>query len=196
MPRHSSPCLKKQPNLIKKATEELDRVIGRERWVEEKDLEQLPYIDAIMKETMRRHPAVVILPPHLAVENSNVAGYDVCKGTLVFVNTWSMGRDPKLWEEPEEFRPERFLGNIGIDLQGQSFELLPFGSGRRMCPGYKLGLKMIRTCLANMLHGFNWKLPGNVKVEDLGMEEAYGMVTTRKFPLVAVMEPRLPVHLY
>ncbi|KAM1047281.1 hypothetical protein ACFX2C_026654 [Malus domestica] len=186
----------KQPSLIKKATEELDRVIGRERWVEEKDLAQLPYIDAIMKETMRRHPAVVILPPHLAVENSNVAGYDVCKGTVVFVNTWSMGRDPKLWEEPEEFRPERFLGNIGIDLQGQSFELLPFGSGRRMCPGYKLGLKMIRTCLANMLHGFNWKLPGNVKVEDLGMEEAYGMITTRKFPLVAVMDPRLPVHLY
>ncbi|XP_008242247.1 PREDICTED: flavonoid 3'-monooxygenase-like [Prunus mume] len=185
----------KQPNLIEKATEELDRVIGKERWVEEKDLENLPYMDAIMKETMRKHPAVVMLPPHLALEDCNVAGYDVRKGTLVLVNLWSMGRDPTLWDAPDEFRPERFLGKA-IDVKGQSFELLPFGSGRRMCPGYSLGLKMIGSCLANVLHGFNWKLPENVKVEDLGMEEVYGLVTPRKFPLVAVTEPRLPIHLY
>ncbi|ONH97577.1 hypothetical protein PRUPE_7G198100 [Prunus persica] len=185
----------KQPNLIKKATQELDRVIGRERWVEEKDLENLPYIDAIMKETMRKHPVVAMLPPHLALEDCNVAGYDICKGTLVFVNTWSMGRDPTLWDAPDEFRPERFIGKA-IDVKGQSFEFLPFGSGRRMCPGYSLGLKVIRSCLANMLHGFNWKLSENVKKEDLSMEEVYGLLTPRKFPLVAVVEPRLPIYLY
>ncbi|XP_022731091.1 flavonoid 3'-monooxygenase-like [Durio zibethinus] len=185
----------KQPQLIIKATEELDRVIGRERWVEEKDIPQLPYIDAIMKETMRKHPVAVMLAPHLALEDCNVAGYDIRKGTTVFINTWSMGKDPLLWEEPEEFRPERFLGKK-IDVKGQNFELLPFGSGRRMCPGYSLGLKMIQSSLANLLHGFNWKLPDNTKAEDLSMEEVYGLATPRKFPLVAVLEPRLPLHLY
>ncbi|XVF48885.1 hypothetical protein PTKIN_Ptkin03bG0224300 [Pterospermum kingtungense] len=185
----------KQPQLIRKATEELDRVIGRERWVEERDIPQLPYIDAIMKETMRIHPAAVLLAPHLALEDCNVAGYDIRKGTTIFINTWSVGRDPLLWEEPEEFRPERFLGKK-IDVKGQSFELLPFGSGRRMCPGYSLGLKMIQSNLANLLHGFNWKLPDNTKPENLSMEELYGLTTQRKFPLVAVVEPRLPLHLY
>ncbi|PRQ47022.1 putative flavonoid 3'-monooxygenase [Rosa chinensis] len=186
----------KQPHLIRKATEELDRVIGRERWVEEKDIPQLPYVDAIMKETMRKHPVVVLLPPHLALQDCNVAGFDILKGTRVFINTWSIGRDPSVWDAPEEFNPERFLGNKAIDVKGQSFELLPFGSGRRMCPGYSLGLKMIGSCLANMLHGFNWKLPENMKPEDLSMDEVYGLATLRKFPLVAVVEPRLPIHLY
>ncbi|KAB2024456.1 hypothetical protein ES319_D06G088300v1 [Gossypium barbadense] len=163
----------RQPQLIRQATEELDRVIGRERWVEERDIPQLPYINAIMKETMRKHPVSVLLAPHLALEDCNVAGYHIRKGTRVFVNTWSIGRDPLLWEKPEEFRPER-----------------------RMCPGYSLGVKMIQSSLANLLHGFNWKLPDNTKAEDLSMDEVYGLATPRKFPLVAVIEPRLPLHLY
>lgn len=185
----------RQPQLIRQATEELDRVIGRERWVEERDIQQLPYIDAIMKETMRKHPVAVLLAPHLALEDCNVAGYHIRKGTRVFVNTWSIGRDPLLWEQPEEFRPERFIGRK-IDVKGQNFELLPFGSGRRMCPGYSLGLKMIQSSLANLLHGFNWKLPDNTKAEELSMDEVYGLATPRKFPLDAVIEPRLPLHLY
>ncbi|CAK9159208.1 unnamed protein product [Ilex paraguariensis] len=187
--------LVKHPHIIKKATEELDRIVGKDRWVEERDIPQLPYMDAIIKETMRLHPVVVLLAPHLALEDCNVAGYNIRKGTRVFINTWSIGRDPSLWDEPEEFRPERFLGK-GIDVKGQSFELLPFGSGRRMCPGYSLGLKMIQSSLANMLHGFNWKLPGNMKEENLSMEEVFGLTTIRKFPLVAVLEPRLSAHLY
>ncbi|KAL4613779.1 hypothetical protein ACB092_07G005000 [Castanea dentata] len=185
----------KQPHLIKKATEELDRVIGRERWVEEKDIPQLPYIDAIMKETMRKHPVAGLLAPHLAIQDCDVAGYKIRKGTRVFINTWSIGRDPSIWEAPEEFRPERFMGK-DIDVKGQNFELLPFGSGRRMCPGYSLGLKVVSSTLANMLHGFNWKLQDNMKCEELSMDEVYGLTTCRKFPLVAVMEPRLSLHLY
>ncbi|KAG6723157.1 hypothetical protein I3842_03G195500 [Carya illinoinensis] len=187
--------LLKQPHLMKKATEELDRVIGKDRWVEEKDIPQLPYINAIMKETMRKHPVVVMMIPHLALEDCEVAGYDIRKGTRVFINTWSIGRDPSVWNSPEEFCPERFLGS-SIDVKGQHFELLPFGSGRRMCPGYSLGRKMISSSLANMLHGFEWKLEDDTKPEDLGMEEIYGMTTPRKFPLVAVVKPRLPCHLY
>ncbi|GMJ07280.1 TRANSPARENT TESTA 7, CYTOCHROME P450 75B1 [Hibiscus trionum] len=185
----------KQPQLIRKATEELDRVIGRERWVEEKDIPQLPYIDAIMKETMRKHPVAPLLAPHMAMEDCNVAGFDIRKGTRVFVSTWSIGRDPSLWEQPDEFRPERFLGR-NIDVKGQSFELLPFGAGRRMCPAYNLGLKMIQLSTAKLLQAFNWKLPDNTKLEDLSMEEAPGITTPRKFPLVALIEPRLPLHLY
>ncbi|XP_059433414.1 trimethyltridecatetraene synthase-like [Corylus avellana] len=187
--------LLKKPHLIKKATEELDRVIGKDRWVEEKDVMQLPYIDAIMKETMRKHPAAVLLAPHLALEDCNVDGYDIRKGTRVFINVWGMGRDPSIWDAPEEFNPERFLGNA-IDVKGHNFELLPFGSGRRMCPGYSLGLKMISSSLANMLHGFEWNLPDNTEAEELSMEELYGLATPRKVPLVAVMKPRLPLHLY
>ncbi|KAL4298023.1 hypothetical protein GQ457_12G021940 [Hibiscus cannabinus] len=187
--------LMKQPQLITKATQELDRVIGRERWVEERDIPQLPYLDAIMKETMRKHSVAPLLAPHMAMEDCKVAGYDIRKGTRVFINTWSIGRDPSLWEQPEEFRPERFLGR-NIDVKGRSFELLPFGAGRRMCPGYNLGLKMIQLSIANLLQAFNWKLPGNMKVEDLSMEEAPGITAPRKFPLVAILEPRLPLHMY
>ena len=187
--------LLKQPHLIKKATVELDKVIGRDRWVEERDIPQLPYINAIMKETTRKHPVAVLLAPHLALEDCNIAGYEIRKGTRIFINTWSIGRNPSIWDAPEEFCPERFLGK-DIDVKGQNFELLPFGSGRRMCPGYSLGLKMINSSLANLLHGFNWKLPDNMKVEDLGMDEVYGLATPRKFPLIAVVEPRLPLNLY
>lgn len=188
--------LLKQPELIKKATEELDKVIGRERWVQEKDIPQLPYIEAIMKETMRKHPVAVLLAPHLALEDCVVGGFDIPKGTVVFINTWSMGRNPDVWDAPEDFRPERFLQGKAIDVKGQNFELLPFGSGRRMCPGYSLGLKMISSMIANLLNGFNWKLPENIKEEELSMEEVYGLATPRKFPVVAVLEPRLPLHLY
>ncbi|XP_059431770.1 trimethyltridecatetraene synthase-like [Corylus avellana] len=187
--------LMKQPHLINKATEELDRVIGKDKWVEEKDIPQLPYINAIMKETMRKHPVAVLLAPHSALEDGNIAGYDISKGSTVLINTWGMGRDPSIWDAPQEFRPERFLGKA-IDVKGQYFELLPFGSGRRMCPGYNLGLKVVSSTLANMLHGFEWKFPDNVKPEDLSMEEVYSSGASRKFPLVAVTKPRLPLHLY
>nr|AUR26640.1 cytochrome P450 oxidase 75B1-like protein [Platycodon grandiflorus] len=187
--------LMKQPHLIKKATEELDKVIGRDRWVEERDFPQLPYLAAILKETMRLHPVAVLLAPHAALEDCKVAGYDIYKGTTVFINVWSIGRDPQIWEDPEKFMPERFLGKV-TDVKGQHFELLPFGSGRRMCPGYTLALKMMGSSLANLLHGFNWKLPDNMEIEDISMDEVYGLATPRKFPLVAITEPRLPLHLY
>ncbi|XP_062008754.1 trimethyltridecatetraene synthase-like [Rosa rugosa] len=187
--------LLKKPEIFKKATEELDRVIGRERWVEEKDIVDLPFIDAIAKETMRLHPVAPMLVPRLAREDCQVAGYDIPKGTRILVSVWTIGRDPTLWDNPDEFCPERFIGR-DIDVKGQDFELLPFGSGRRMCPGYSLGIKVIHSSLANLLHGFTWRLPDGMKKEDLNMEEIFGLSTPKKFPLVAVTEPRLPAHLY
>ncbi|KAF3452021.1 hypothetical protein FNV43_RR08117 [Rhamnella rubrinervis] len=187
--------LLKKPEIFKKATEELDRVIGRERWVEEKEIVNLPYIDAIAKETMRLHPVVPMLVPRCSREDVKIAGYDIPKDTRVLVNVWTIGRDPNVWDKPNEFCPERFIGK-SIDVKGQDYELLPFGSGRRMCPGYSLGIKVIQSSLANLLHGFTWKLPGNMKKEDLNMEEVFGLSTPKKIPLLVLAEPKLPVHLY
>ncbi|CAO2202095.1 unnamed protein product [Urochloa humidicola] len=187
--------LLRKPTIFAAATEELDRVVGRGRWVTEEDVARLPYLNAIIKETMRVHPIVPLLVPRVAREDADVGGYDIPKGTLVLVNVWTIGRDPALWEKPEEFTPERFLGRK-IDVKGQDFELLPFGSGRRMCPGYNLGLKEVQLCLANLLHGFTWRLPEGMKKEDLSMDEVFGLSTTRKVPLEVVVEPKLPAELY
>uniref|UniRef100_A0A2P2PI79 Cytochrome P450 71A1-like n=1 Tax=Rhizophora mucronata TaxID=61149 RepID=A0A2P2PI79_RHIMU len=187
--------LLKKPEIFEKATEELDRVIGRERWVQEKDIVNLPFVDAIVKETMRLHPVAPMLVPRMAREDVKLEGYDIAKGTRALVNVWTIGRDPKLWDNPDEFCPERFIGKA-IDVKGHDFELLPFGAGRRMCPGYPLGIKVIQTSLANLLHGFKWKLPDGMKKEELNMEEIFGLSTPRKIPLVSVVDPRLPAHLY
>uniref|UniRef100_A0ACD5UWC1 Uncharacterized protein n=1 Tax=Avena sativa TaxID=4498 RepID=A0ACD5UWC1_AVESA len=184
-----------KPEAYAKATEELDRLVSRGRWVTEKDMPSLPYVEAIVKETMRLHPVAPMLVPRLSREDTSIQGYDIPAGTRVLVNVWSIGRDPELWDAPEEFRPERFL-NSSLDVKGQDYELLPFGSGRRMCPGYNLGLKMIQVSLANLLHGFQWRLPDGVINEQLSMEEIFGLSTPRKYPLEAVLRPKLPAHLY
>ena len=155
----------------------------------------LPYIDAIIKETMRLHPVAPMLVPRLSREDCNIAGYDILKGTRVLVNVWTIGRDPTLWDKPNEFYPERFIGKA-IDVKGHDYELLPFGAGRRMCPGYSLGLKVIQSSLSNLLHGFTWSLPEIMKIEDFNMEEIFGLSTPKKFPLEVVVKPRLPKHVY
>ncbi|CAD6245387.1 unnamed protein product [Miscanthus lutarioriparius] len=187
--------LLRKPSIFAMATEELDRVIGHGRWVTEKDIAHLPYLQTIVKETMRLHPIVPLLIPRVTREDASIAGYDIPKGTHVLVNVWTIGRDPALWDAPEEFMPERFVGSK-IDVKGQDFELLPSGSGRRMCPGYNLGLKEIQLSLANLLHGFAWRLPEGVAKEDLSMDEVFGLSTTRKLPLEVVVQPRLPAELY
>ena len=156
---------------------------------------RLPYMDAIVKETMRLHMVVPLLSPRLSREDTSVGGrYDIPAGTRVLINAWTISRDPALWDAPEEFWPERFVGSK-IDVKGQDFELLPFGSGRRMCPGYSLGLKVIQVTLVNLLHGFAWRLPDGMTKEELSMEEVFGLSTPRKFPLQAVVEPKLPARL-
>ncbi|XP_039170760.1 trimethyltridecatetraene synthase-like [Eucalyptus grandis] len=187
--------LLKNPHIFNKATQELDNIIGRERWVQEAGVMNLPYLNAVIKEIMRLHPVGAFIAHHFASQDCEVAGYDIPKGTRVLVSKWSIGRDPELWDDPENFRPERFIGKA-IDVKGQDFELLPFGSGRRMCPGYNLGLRMIQTTLANLIHGFSWKLPENMTREELNMEEVPGLSTPKKIPFIAVAEPRLPLHLY
>jgi cytochrome P450 len=192
--------LLRHPNATEAATEELDRVVGRGRWVTERDLPELPYVEAVVKETMRLHPVGPLLIPHHAREDTVVGGYDVPAGTRLLVNTWAVGRDPASWpDEPDAFRPERFLAEgsgEGVDVRGTHFRLLPFGSGRRMCPAYNLAMKEMVAAMANLVHGFSWRLPDGVAPGDLSMEEFFGLNVSRKEPLRAVAEPRLPAHLY
>ncbi|PUZ68468.1 hypothetical protein GQ55_2G030900 [Panicum hallii var. hallii] len=191
--------LLRHPEAMAAATDELDRVVGRGRWVTERDLPDLPYIDAVVKETLRLHPVGPLLVPHHARKDTVVAGYDVPAGARVLVNAWAIARDPASWPDaPDAFRPERFLGgaSAGLDVRGAHFELLPFGAGRRICPAYDLALKLVAAGVASMVQGFAWRLPDGVAPEDVSMEEHVGLSTKRKVPFVAVAEPRLPAHLY
>ncbi|CAL4977145.1 unnamed protein product [Urochloa decumbens] len=192
--------LLRHPAAMAAAAAELDRVVGRERWATESDLPGLPYVEAVVKETMRLHPVGPLLIPHHAREDTVVAGYDVPAGARLLVNMWAVGRDPASWpEEPGAFRPERFLaggGAEGVDVRGAHFQLLPFGAGRRMCPAHSLAMKEMVGAMANLVHGFSWRLPEGVAPVDLSMEEFFGLNVSRKEPLVAVAEPRLPAHLY
>ncbi|KAH6763854.1 hypothetical protein C2S51_015103 [Perilla frutescens var. frutescens] len=185
----------KQPSIIEKAKVELNRVIGRNRWVEESDFTHLPYIDAIIIETFRLRPLGTLLAPRYAIQDCNVAGYDIPKGTTIIVSPWTIQRDPNLWDAPEEFVPERFIGR-DIDMSGSNFTLLPFGSGRRRCVGFNLGLKTVRTTLANLLHGFELKLVEGMRPQDICMDEQYGLSTHPKHPLSIILKPTLPAHLY
>ncbi|PWA37112.1 cytochrome P450 [Artemisia annua] len=185
----------KHPEIFEKATEELDRVIGQDRWVEEKDMPNLPYIKAILKESLRLHPVAPLLVPRRARADCKVAGYYIPEDTQILVSVWTIGRDPKLWDKSLEFCPERFIGSE-IDLKGNNFELLAFGTGRRMCPGYSLGLKIMESSLANLLHGFNWKLPGEMTKEEVSMEELFGLTTCLKTPLVVVATQKLALEMY
>ncbi|KAJ3692126.1 hypothetical protein LUZ60_012476 [Juncus effusus] len=187
--------LLKKPETLHKAIEELDRVIGKDRLVEEKDMQNLPYMEAIVKETMRLHPVNPLTGLRLSREDTTVLGYHIPAGTQIYVNVWSIGRDPGIWKSPDEFNPDRFIGSM-IDVKGQDFELLPFGSGRRMCPGYNLGLKMIQMSLANLLHAFRLDFSEGMKKEELSMDEIFGITTMKKVPLRILVEPKLSPHLY
>ena len=192
--------LLRRPDAMAATTAELDRVVGRGRWATESDLPALPYLHAVLKETMRLHHIAPLLVPRRAREDTVVGGYDIPAGARVLVNMWAVARDPASWPDaPEGFRPERFLAGGGaedVDVRGTHFELLPFGAGRRMCPAYNLAMKEMAAALANLVHGFTWRLPDGVAPEDVSMEEFFGLTTSMKVPLVAIAEPRLPEHLY
>ncbi|KAJ7527762.1 hypothetical protein O6H91_16G069800 [Diphasiastrum complanatum] len=185
----------RNPSVLEKAHQELDRIVGRERIVEEDDIPQLKYLQAIVKETFRLHPAVPLLVPHESTQAVQIAGYDIPAKSRLLVNAWAFGRDPSSWEKPLEFFPDRFLNNT-IDIRGKDYELIPFGSGRRGCPGLELGLINVQLGMAALLQSFNWSLPYPQRPADLDMTELFGLTLPRASPLCAVATPRLPRHLY
>lgn len=179
------------PNIMQKAREEIDIVVGRNRVVEESDIINLPYLQSIVKETLRLHPTGPMIVRE-STENCSIGGYDIPSKTRIFVNVWAVGRDPNHWENPLEFIPERFVSKDGsgkseLDVRGQHFHLLPFGSGRRSCPGTSLALQVVQTSLAAMIQCFDWKVDG-INVD---MEEGPGLTLPRAHPLICTPVPRL-----
>ncbi|KAK8495674.1 hypothetical protein V6N13_100098 [Hibiscus sabdariffa] len=179
---------------LRRAQQELDQEIGRDRWVQESDIDKLVYLKAVIKETFRLYPPAPLSVPHEATEDCRVSGYHVPKGTRLLVNLWKLHRDPRVWSNPEEFRPERFLTtHEKADILGQCFELIPFGSGRRSCPGMTLALQVIYLTIASLLQGFELTTPLNAAVD---MSQGTGAVMPMTTPLELVLTPRLPSHLY
>ncbi|KAK2976249.1 hypothetical protein RJ640_021960 [Escallonia rubra] len=158
------------PPFMKKAQDEVRQLIGKGDNVGEDDLEKLPYLKAVVKETMRLHPAGPLLVPRETTQSCVINGYEIQPKTLVFVNAWAIGRDPEAWENPQKFLPERFLGDSTIDYKGRHFELVPFGAGRRGCPGMSMGAMTVELALANLLHSFDWELPAGTEKEDMDTE--------------------------
>ncbi|XP_042006332.1 cytochrome P450 71AU50-like [Salvia splendens] len=185
--------LMKHPAVMKKLQQELESVVGLDQMVEESHLEKLQYLDCVVKEAMRLHPVGPLLIPHESMEDCEVGGFHVPKKARVIVNVWAIGRDPGAWADPDSFAPERFIGSQ-IDLRGHHFELLPFGAGRRGCPGLQLGLTVVKLVLAQLVHCFDWKLPDGMKGSEVDMTENFGVATSRAMPLVAV--PTCRLHKY
>ncbi|XP_059655475.1 geraniol 8-hydroxylase-like [Cornus florida] len=176
------------PKTLLKAKAELDQILGKGSPVEESDIARLPYLQAIVKETFRLHPAVPFLIPRKVDANVEVCGYTVPKDAQVLVNAWAIGRDPSIWTNPNSFMRERFLGTE-IDVRGHDFELIPFGGGRRICPGIPLAIRMVHLMMGTLINSFDWKLEDGIAPEDMNMEEKFGITLQKAQPLRAV-----PVH--
>ncbi|BAT93528.1 hypothetical protein LR48_Vigan02g274800 [Vigna angularis] len=178
------------PRTLKKVQIELRNKIGSGRNMEEKDMENLPYLQAVIKETLRLHPPLPLMVPHMAMESCNMLGYDIPKESQILVNVWAIGRDCKVWDAPLLFWPERFLEpNTVVDYKGRHFEFIPFGSGRRMCPAMPLASRVLTLALGSLLHSFDWVLPDGLKPEEMDMTEGLGITLRKAIPLKAIPVP-------
>ncbi|KAF9591812.1 hypothetical protein IFM89_008462 [Coptis chinensis] len=183
------------PIIFERAREEIDMIVGKNSLVEESDIPNLPYIQAIIKESLRLHPPIPLIG-RVASQDCKIAGYDVPAKTSLFLNVWSMGRDPNNWKDPLEFRPERFMPSQDnevesmstvTDVRGQHFNLLPFGTGRRVCPGISLAMQQVPTVLAALVQCFDWKVTGHKKDPImLNMDERPGLTVPRAHPLILI----------
>ncbi|KAL9447848.1 hypothetical protein AB3S75_015342 [Citrus x aurantiifolia] len=181
-------------DILNKAQNELDILVGTKRQVNESDIKNLVYLQAILKEAMRLYPASPLLIPHKSIEECTISGYNVPTSTQLVINVWKLQRDPHVWEEPCKFQPERFLTrHKDIEVRGQNFELLPFGSGRRTCPGVSFALQVMEFTLAALLHGFDFATPSN---EPLDMGEGLGLSLQKARPLEVLIAPRLSASVY
>ncbi|KAH7652973.1 Premnaspirodiene oxygenase protein [Dioscorea alata] len=179
----------KNPRVMMKANDEVQKVIGNKGRVEEDDLQRLEYLGYVINETLRLHPPLGLLLPRESAEDCKISGYDVPKKTRIMVNAWALGRDPKLWENPDIFLPERFYRS-SINFKGNHMQFIPFGAGRRICPGIQLGIATIMIALAKILYHFNWKLPNEMSGEDIDMTESSGFTNRKKSPLILMATPK------
>ncbi|XP_016459324.1 premnaspirodiene oxygenase-like [Nicotiana tabacum] len=180
----------RNPKVMEKAQIELRQILKGKRRVKENDLKEVRYLKLVIKETLRLHPPLPLLLPRECREQCAINGYDIPIKTKVIVNAWAINRDVEFWEDAERFVPERFNDSRNnMEFIGQEFEYLPFGGGRRMCPGISFGLANIELTLAQLLYYFNWKLPNEMKPEDLDVTETPGSSCRRKCNLYVIATP-------
>ncbi|KAI3686775.1 hypothetical protein L1987_80462 [Smallanthus sonchifolius] len=179
------------PDVLNKSQTEIDSVVGRDRLVNEADLSKLPYLQCIIKETLRMHPAAPLLLPHESSKDCVVGGYRIPHGTMLFVNVWAIQNDPRIWDSPDMFIPERFEGKESITKVKDGLTMMPFGSGRRRCPGENLALRIVGLGLASMIQCFDWKRVGEGLVN---MDESGGFSAPKAQPLVAKYRARSVVE--
>ncbi|KAL2940509.1 Cytochrome P450 71D10 [Bienertia sinuspersici] len=180
--------LLKNPDVMEKAQAELRRVYGEKGVVDETKLHELKYLKLVVREALRLHPPVPLLVPRESMERCQINSYDIPAKTRVIINAWAIARDPEYWSDPDKFNPERFEES-SIDFKGNNFELIPFGAGRRRCPGMTLGIANVELPLAMLLYHFDWKLPNGIQPQDLDMDESYGLTMRRKNNLFAIPIP-------
>ena len=189
--------LVRNPKAMRRATAEVRGAFGARGAVSEHALGELPYLHLVIRETFRLHTPLPLLLPRQCQEPRRVLGYDVPPGATVLANVWALGRDERYWPgDPEAFRPERFEAGAdagGVEFKGADFELLPFGAGRRMCPGMSFGLANVELPLASLLFHFDWEAPGVADPAELDMAEAFGMTAKRKANLLLRPVLRVPV---
>ncbi|CAL4889573.1 unnamed protein product [Urochloa decumbens] len=185
--------LVRNPKVMQKAQAEIREKLQGKPMLTEDDLVNLKYIKLIIKETLRLHPVVPLLLPRECRESCKVMGYNVPKGTTVFVNVWAINRDPKYWDDATAFKPERFKAGT-VDFKGTNFEYTPFGAGRRMCPGMAFAQASMELVLASLLYHFDWELPGDMVPSELDMTEEMGITVRRKHDLYLRPVVRVPPH--
>ena len=182
--------LMRHKNIMKKVQEEIRKVVGYKSKVDENDVNEMNYLKCVVKETMRLHPPAPLLIHRETLSDVRVKGFEIPPKTRVFVNAWTIQRDPEFWNKPDEFIPERFEEQPEIDFKGQDLQYIPFGAGRRGCPGISFGLGSTELLLANLLYWFDWKLPKiGVHMQDIDMSEIHGLTVSKKVPLH--LEPTL-----
>ncbi|KAI3498897.1 hypothetical protein L1887_34683 [Cichorium endivia] len=177
--------LVKNRRVMEKVQAELRHSLKGRKKIYESDIQELDYLKLVIKETLRLHPPLPLLLPRESRVECEIGGYHIPANTKVMINTWKIGCDPDYWTDPKSFIPERFTDNL-INMTGTNFEYLPFGAGRRICPGVNMGLANVELPLAMLLHHFNWELPGGATSEDLDMSEVFGAAIKRKNDLCLV----------
>ncbi|KAL8461165.1 hypothetical protein ACS0TY_032589 [Phlomoides rotata] len=173
------------PEIMTKVKDELTRVVGKSNRFNESHIENLPFLQAVMKETLRLHPPIPFLVPRLSIEETNFMGYQIPKDTQLFVNAWAIGRDPDCWDDPLSFKPDRFLDSK-IDYRGLNFELIPFGAGRRICAGIPLAHRMLHLVLGSLVHEFDWSVDVIGKNAIMDTRERMGVTVRKLVPLKAI----------
>ena len=185
--------LMRNPVVMKKMQGQIREAFRGKAVVTEADLQQqagnLRYLKLVIKEALRLHPPAPLLVPRESIEACELDGYTIPAKSRVIINAFAIGRDPRYWDDAEEFKPERFEEGT-VDFTGSSYEFLPFGSGRRMCPGFNYGLASMELALVGMLYHFDWSLPEGV--EEVDMEEAPGLGVRRRSPLMLCATPFIP----